>query len=374
MTLPLPPARRLALAALLGLAAQLLVWLPFAGRMDVVVRHFDGPNYLVVAKTLYRPTEVNPLPGYIATPRYFAVHLPAYPLAVRAVAPVTGWRWALLAATAIFGMASAVAFVLWISDAAPDVPWLPLLLAFLVLPPRSFLYRGLGATEAPMALFVLLALWARGRDRTGLAVAAAALASICRINGVLLVGLLAMELLLRRRPLRALAAGVGGLAPLGLVFAWQAAVLGKGVAFLEAHGSKPFPLPFQNVPDLLGAGDWAGAELVVGTLLFHALAAALLWRRGRRFECALVAAHVALLSIVRETDLPRYFVTVAPLAFVLAFEDLFRDRRTALVIVGFALAIALPLAWGSVPMNLCDERVYRHLLQFLEAPLLRAGP
>ena len=177
------------------------------------MRHFDGPNYLVVAKTLYRPTAVNPMPGYIGSPSYFAVHLPAYPLAVRALVPLAGWPNALLLATALFGMASAVAFVLWISDAVPDAPWLPLLLVFLLLPPRSFLYRALGSTEAPMAFFVLVALWARGREKTGLAVAAAGLASVCRINGVLLVGLLALEFLYRRRPLAAVAAGAAGLAP-----------------------------------------------------------------------------------------------------------------------------------------------------------------
>ena len=237
MNRPLPAPRHLVLAALFGLAAQLLVWLPFAGRSDVLVRHFDGPNYLVVAKTLYRPTAVNPMPGYIGSPSYFAVHLPAYPLAVRALVPLAGWPNALLLATALFGMASAVAFVLWISDAVPDAPWLPLLLVFLLLPPRSFLYRALGATEAPMAFFVLVALWARGREKTGLAVAAAGLASVCRINGVLLVGLLALELLHRRRPMAAVAAGAAGLAPLALVFAWQSAVLGRATAFLDTHGA-----------------------------------------------------------------------------------------------------------------------------------------
>ena len=374
MNRPLPSPRHLVLAALLGLAAQLLVWLPFAGRPDVLVRHFDGPNYLVVAKTLYRPTAVNPMPGYIGNPSYFAVHLPAYPLAVRALVPLAGWPNALLLATALFGMASAVAFVLWISDAAPDVPWLPLLLVFLLLPPRSFLYRALGATEAPMAFFVLIALWARGREKTGLAVGAAALASICRINGVLLVGLLALELLFRRRPRAAIAAGAAGLAPLVLVFTWQSAVLGQANAFLDTHRSKPSFVPFQALQDFFARDEWVAGDLVVWALVFHVLATALLLRRGYRFEAALVAAHVVLLSFVRETDLSRYFLTVAPLAFVLAWEDVLRDRRIAAAVIAFALAIGLPYAWGSVPMNLCDPGVYQHLLDFLRKPLLLAGP
>jgi hypothetical protein len=190
---------------------------------------------------------------------------------------------------------------------------------------------------------------------------------------VLLVGLLALELLLRRRPWTAIAAAAAGLAPLALVFGWQNLVLGHGIAFLETHRSKPSLLPFQALQDLLGRGEWAAADLVVGTLVFHVLAAALLYRRGRVFECALVAAHVALLSFVREADMSRYFVTVAPLAFVLAWEDVLRDRRVAAIVLAFAVAIGLPYAWGSVPLNLCDPDVYRHLLDFLGKPLLLAG-
>lgn len=374
MNPPLPSGRRLVLAALLGLAAQLVVWLPFAARPDIVARHFDGPNYLVVAKTLYRPTTVNPMPGYVSTPRRFAVHLPVYPLAIRAIAPLAGWQNALFLATALFGMASAAAFVLWAADAAPEVPWLLLLGLFLLLPPRSFLYRALGGTEAPMAFFILIALWARGRGRTGLAVAAAGLATACRMSGVLLVALLALELLARRRPFAAFAAGAGGAAPLALVLAWQGWVLGGWAPFFSAHGRNRAPVPFEHLRDLLNHGQWVDADLVVGALLFHVLAAALLYRRGRVFECAFVAAHVALFSFTLETDLTRWFVPVAPLAFVLAWTDVFRDRRAALAVLAFAGALSLPYAWGSMPLNLCEPAVYQHLLEFLEKPLSLASP
>src|ERR1022692_4125898 len=67
------------LAALLAVFALVLAWGPFLSRMDVVVRHFDGPNYLVVAKAFYVPSAANPLPGYALSPSYFAMHTPLYP-------------------------------------------------------------------------------------------------------------------------------------------------------------------------------------------------------------------------------------------------------------------------------------------------------
>jgi hypothetical protein len=67
--------RATVLAALLAMITLLLAWAPFLffSRMDIVVRHFDGPNYLVVAKTFYVPPR-SPLPAYALTPWYFAVH------------------------------------------------------------------------------------------------------------------------------------------------------------------------------------------------------------------------------------------------------------------------------------------------------------
>ena len=152
--------RKLLLAGLLGLLAQAFVCLPFVEAPDLLVRHFDGPNYMVVAKTFYTPTEVNPMPGYIGTPRYYAVHLPLYPAAVRMFAMAVGYPGGLLLATAFFGALSAAAFVLYLETIRPGAAWLSMLLAFLLLPPRSLLYRAIGATEAPMALFTLLVAWA----------------------------------------------------------------------------------------------------------------------------------------------------------------------------------------------------------------------
>src|SRR6202795_3041857 len=89
------------LAGLLAAIALVIAWGPFLSRMDIVVRHFDGPNYLVVAKTLYVPTDRNPLPGYALAPSYFSVHPPLYPLVLRTLALFGGWKAGFLLATAL---------------------------------------------------------------------------------------------------------------------------------------------------------------------------------------------------------------------------------------------------------------------------------
>ncbi len=361
------------LAGGLAIAAQLLVSLPFIASPDVLIRHFDGPNYMVVAKTFYRPTETNPMPGYVSTPNYYAVHLPVYPAAVRAIAEITGYPAGLLLATALFGGLSAAALVLYLDVVRPGVAWIPFVLAFLLLPPRSLLYRAIGATEAPMALFVLLAAWAFHRERTRLAFLFATLATLTRINGVLVVFVLVVALMAKRRYALALGGGVLSGIGLGLVLLWQGLVLKTPLAFLQIHSGKREFIPFQYIRDLLDKGDWVGGELLVGLFVFHGLAAARLWARDLKFEAGLVAAHMALFSVLRETDLSRYFVTVAPFAFVMAWEDVFTNRKVSLVLLSFLGILGAVYAWTSMPQNLIDSRVYLHLLDFLRNPLVPAN-
>ena len=359
-------ARSLGAAAALAVLAQLAVSLPsLLGDASALVRHFDGPNYLVVAKTLYRPTDTNPLPGYVTTPQYFAVHLPLYPLAVRVAAAVTGWEAGLLVTTAVFGAASAAAWAAYQRVAAPDVAPLAGVLLFLCVPPRHLLYRSIGATEAPMALLVVLAALAWRRGRVGWAFAAASLACVTRINGLLVVGVLALVLLAERRVREALAGTALALVPLLATFAWQGRVLGDAGAFFATHGGKRGLAPFGYVLDLTREGRWVDAELLLAVFLFYAVAAARLWVLGDRFESALVLAHLGLFALLRETDLPRYALTVAPFAVVLAFRDVWARRQVAAAFLAIAVPVSVAYAWASMPNNLCEPSTYRTLLAFL---------
>jgi hypothetical protein len=362
------PGRELVLAAALALLAQLLVSLPsLLGEADVLVRHFDGPSYLVIAKTFYRPTTVNPLPGYISTPLYFAGHLPFYPVFVRAAAVFAGYPAGLLLATAAFGAASAAVWAAYQRVAAPAVAPLLGVLLFLFVPPRHLLYRSIGATEAPMALLVVLAALAYRRGRYGWAFAAAGLASVTRINGILVVGVLAIALLARRRVRTAVLGSALAAFPILVTAVWYGRVFGNPAAFFRVHGSQRGFAPFGYVLDLAREGRWVDAELVLSVFLFYGVAAARLWTAGDRFESGLVLAHLGLFCVLRETDLPRFALTVAPFAVVLAFRDVWEKRRVAAAFLAASIPLSLAYAWATMPNNVCHPVAYAALLRFLKS-------
>ena len=358
------------LAALLALLALLAAWGPFLSRMDVVVRHFDGPNYLVVAKTLYVPTAKNPLPGYALTPSYFAAHPPLYPLALRVCSLFGGWKAGLFVATGLLAAASASAFAVYAKDAAPEIPALVAVLAFLFLPARMFLYRALGASEALMSLLVVLAVLAWRRGRMDWALFASALATVTRTNGIVVVAVLCLALLLSGRVKSALLGGALAAIPLLLLFSWYQYLFGDFFALFHVHadsagGAGRLCLPFAFIGEMAARNDWETAEMLLALHLFYVLCAARLFARGDRLEAGLIAAHVALFSILRERDLARYYLTVAPFAVVVAWRDVWSRPRLAAAVLAVLAPLSVYYAWKTIPMNLCSEPAYRALLSLL---------
>ncbi len=356
----------LALAA----AALALAWLPFPNRLELLVRHFDAPNYLVVAKTLYVPTEANPLPGYVLAPKYFAAHTPLFPLVVRAGALVFGYPGGLALATAVLALASAAAFAAWARAAVPEVPAAIAALAFLLLPARMYLYRALGASEALMALCVLAAALAWRRGRLDWAFVAAAAASVTRTNGILVVAVLALLLLAEGRVRAALLGGALASVPLLLLFAWHRWLFGDFLSLLHVHadsagGPGRLAFPFAFVGEMAAKNDWETAEMLLALHLFYVLGGAWLWRMGHRFEAALVLAHVALLSLLRERDLARYYLTVAPFVVVLVFREVWSRPRLAAAVLAVLGPLSVFYAWKTIPMNLASPEATAALLKLL---------
>ena len=361
------PERLLLFAAGIGLLVLLATWGPYLGRPDLLLRHFDAPNYLVVAKAFYVPTATNPLPGYIVHPAYFAVHLPALPVAIALFAPLFGYGGSLIFVTVLAAALSSAAFALYARRVVPEVPALVAVLAFVLLPARHVLYRALGSTEALMAVFVLVAVWAWHEERYALAFSMAALATVTRINGVLLVAVLGLFVFLKGRRLLAVAGTALSGLPLGLVFLWHWKVLGSPLAFMNVHGSKRSFAPFEPIWELVERTEWESAEMHLAVFLILALAAAKLWIDGLKLESALVLAHIALLSPLREIDLPRYVLTVAPFVFVAAWKEIWRSGRVSLVLPAGAGMVSLLCAWRSAEQNLLSEEGWAILLRWLAA-------
>jgi hypothetical protein len=88
-------------AALISIIPTLLIWLPFFLRLDkfwniplttqgmgTVVANYDGPLYIVVAKTLYDKYQIAQNYSFDLPTEYYAAHFPLFPLLIKSLSGV----------------------------------------------------------------------------------------------------------------------------------------------------------------------------------------------------------------------------------------------------------------------------------------------
>ena len=149
--------------------ATLLVYIPlyenqdgylriaFSGlSLDNIYRYWDGPLYMVVAKTFYNvgSPEINAFADL--APGYYAAHFPGYPATIRLFAFVFGYANGMIAATMAATSLSLWVLYLLLKDLGLGDKALWLGLVFVFLPPRWLIYHSVGAAE-PLFILEMLA-------------------------------------------------------------------------------------------------------------------------------------------------------------------------------------------------------------------------
>lgn len=357
-----PAVRPEILLVAAAVAGSFLVYAPFLGRMTEVYRFWDGPNYLTIARTLYDVRPDNPLLAYVREPRYFFVHLPMYPLLVRALA-VFGYPQALLLVSILATAVATVLFYRLCRDvwklASPEF----LTLVFLFLPPRWLLYRSTGSTEALYMALTLAAIFFFERSQVARASVAGALATLTRISGLMLAPAFAMVLLLRRERLARIAWLL--LIPLAITayFLFCQARTGDFFQYFSQHGEKIAAFrPFGFLPELFRKGLYHQAEFHILLALVYAVGTS----RLRPFPVIFwyCVFELALHLFVSTEDWSRYFLAMAPFALVVGFRDVIDTRAFRWIFVPY-VAVALFYAWSVIPLNGCRPDIYDALLAHL---------
>jgi hypothetical protein len=346
---------------LAAVGSSFLVYWPFLRDMAAVYRFWDGPNFVTVARTAYVILPDNPLLAYVYHPSFFAAYLPFYPFCVRLLS-VFGYQQALL----LVSVAASVGAVLLFYRLARDVWKLKspefLALVFLFLPPRWLLYRSVGATEALYMLCVLASMWFFEKGRVGRASAAAGLAALTRISGLMITPAYGV-LLLGQRRWRSLA--WLALIPAGLFgyFVFCALRFGNFFAYFETHGEKLARwMPFGFLPVLFQKGLYHQVEFHILLAVVYAVGISRLRPYPVLFSYCVFefALHVCLST----EDWSRYFLSMAPFALVVGYRELL-DTRFFRWVLPVLAGLGVYYARGVIPLNGCRPDIYLRLLAHL---------
>lgn len=161
----------LSILALASVFTTVILWLPFFLRLEslwninlpkagmaTIVANYDGPYYIIAAKSLYNPEIIEQSP-FDLDPIYYSAHYPLFPLLIRGVAsvfPFIGYPYAMILTTMLFSCLTIVMFYLLLLEIGlkKQAFWLALL--FTVFPARWLIVKSVGSPE-PLFLFTILA-------------------------------------------------------------------------------------------------------------------------------------------------------------------------------------------------------------------------
>ncbi len=154
---------------LLSLIPTLLIWLPFFVRaekiwgiplpqngMATIVSNFDGPLYIVAAKTLYNPVLISKNYQFPLTEEYYSAHFPLFPILIRTFSGIIGSPYSMLFVT-VFSSFLALFFfnkhaLRFLNQS--DALWLTFI--FAIFPARWLIVRSVGSPE-PLFIAAILA-------------------------------------------------------------------------------------------------------------------------------------------------------------------------------------------------------------------------
>ena len=161
--------KNLLLIVLMSLLPTFLIWLPFFFRfktfwtiplpqdgMATIVANYDGPLFLVIAKTFYNKAFIGANYSFPLPTEYYAAHFPLFPSLIRLFAPLLGFPYAMLTITLASSVLALHFFYKFMRRYLKKNQALWLTFVFSILPARWLIVRSVGSAE-PLFIAAIIA-------------------------------------------------------------------------------------------------------------------------------------------------------------------------------------------------------------------------
>ncbi len=199
------PERKLNLKDLLLIFAlstvpTLILWLPFILRSEIIwsiplptnglatiVANYDGPLYIVVAKTLYNGTQIASNYSFGLSLEYYAAHFPLFPFLIRLFSPLPGgYTYSMLGVTLVSSFIAILYFFKYINLYVKKDQALWITTVFAVLPARWLIVRSVGSPEPLFMAGIIASIYYFKDKRYWLATLWGIVAQLTKSPGMLL--------------------------------------------------------------------------------------------------------------------------------------------------------------------------------------------
>lgn len=321
--------------------------------IDTIYRNWDGPGYVVVAKTFYNAdliNKINPFPFLIAS--HYAFQLPLYPLFIR-IFSFIGYRESMILVSQLFALLFSIALYFLIKIVNPKANSLVIAILSIFYTPRWFIVSHVGSTEPQMLFFITLFMIFFLKKKYLLSAFVMSLAQFSKPQGIVFfVGITAyffLQTIMHKKNLKNIASSFLSylLIPVSLLIICTIYYFSFGDFFLLRHNDILSSVSFQllkilTVKQIINfqIGFFTvWKEAVVYNYILYFIPILLLFEK--KLYMFGIVAFVYFLSVmaINGADIARYIMLLMPFLF-LGYSDALSKRP-----VYIALFLSIPMVY-----------------------------
>lgn len=343
----------LLIAGAFSLIPTILIWLPFLLRvssfwsiplpqngMETIVANYDGPLYMVAAKTLYNKVAITtnfqfPLPA-----EYYTAHFPLFPLLIKLMGLITNYPYAMLIATVLSSILATYFFMKLISQFVDKKDVIFMTFLFSIFPARWLIVRSVGSADPLFVAAIIGSLYYFKNKKYWLAGLWGAIAQITKSPGILLFASYTTYFVLdylknHKLDLKKYIPIL--LIPLSLLLVFTFYKITQGDFWAYFHSGDNIHLSLIPFQIFNYSAPWVGTPWLEEIIFIYLLGAIGVYKlfQKKEIELGIFSAIFFLMTLfIAHRDLMRYSLPLVPVLLV-AFSDslIKKEFKIALIVI-----------------------------------------
>jgi Gpi18-like mannosyltransferase len=328
-----------------SLIPTLLIWIPFLFRLPslwhiplpqqglaTIVANYDGPLYIVAAKTLYDKELISTTYQFPLPTEYYTAHFPLFPLLIKLFGLLMNYPYAMLIVTLFSSFLAIYFFYKLVSDYVSEENAMFLTFLFSIFPARWLIVRSVGSADPLFIASIIASLYFFKNKKYLWAGLWGAVAQMTKSPAVLLFISYIIYLVLpifKNKLSEIKKAYPLILIPVSLLFVFGLYAVTQNDFFAYFHSGDNIHLFFPPFQIFNYSAPWVGTfwlEEIIFIYLIGSIGVFKLFKQ-ENYELAVFSAiYFASLLFVSHRDVMRYALPIVPF-LIISFSDFLTKKE-----------------------------------------------
>lgn len=345
--------------------------------MQAVISNYDGPLYLVIAKSMYNLDFIAANYSFPLPLEYWAAHFPMFPIIIRSLGFYLTLPWSMIVSTSLSSLIASFYFYKLALRRLSSKQALWLTFVFSVLPARWLIVKSIGSPEPLFIASVLASVYYFGKQKYWKSGIWGVIAQLTKSPGILLFIALFLSFALKNlSELTSARKGIRNwvseldfkaypifLIPASLLILFGAYYLQFGDFFAYFNSGDNIHLSFPPFQIFNYKQPWVGTFWLEEIIFIYAISAvgiARLFKQKLKTEAIFSLVFFMSIIFISHRDVLRYSLPIMP--FVLLSFGKALQSNEAKIIIGFLLIPVYLFALAFISANIMPIADWTSLL------------